>query len=50
MTGIFLYMAHVVVIAVGNFVFLNLRLDSLRGSSDKIGMMQRKLAWPPAQG
>ena len=25
-------------------------LDSLRGSSVRIGTMQRRLAWPPAQG
>ena len=41
-----MHMVHAVVVAVGSLVFLNLRLDSLRGSSDKIGTIQRRLAWP----
>ena len=41
-----MHMVHAVVVAVGSLVFLNLRLDSFRGSSDKIGTIQRRLAWP----
>ena len=41
-----MHMVHAVVVAVGSLVFLNLRLDSLGGSSDKIGTIQRRLAWP----